>query len=235
MGSSYFYMEFLVAWVALLKQQGFENPALFALEYTLVPDAVYPTQVQQLFAAYEYILSIVEDSSRICLGGDSAGGTLVLSMLLYIADHPAYRNKLPGLATMISPWVTIVSPKNRNTPSDYLSTDTLHLYGRQYAGSKVPVDDSMVSPGNCKDVAHWRRASPTNGWYFAFGSEEVLGPEMRNLIDLLKKADQRVVVNEAQGSIHAWPVASLYLGATAEERLHGLKDIVGAIGSTIGS
>ncbi|KAK7519822.1 Alpha/Beta hydrolase protein [Phyllosticta citriasiana] len=229
MGSSYFYMEFLLAWVALLKEAGFKNPALFALEYTLVPDAVYPTQIQEAFAGYEHVLSVVKNPSRICVGGDSAGGTLILSFLLYLADHPQHQNRMPGLATLISPWVTLVSEKDRNTSSDYLNAETLHLYGRQYAGTKISIDDPMVSPGKEKDSRRWLRATPVHGWVILFGKEEVLGPEIRDLIALLSSANARVKVHEEQGSIHAWPVAALYLGENREERLKGLRDVVGAV------
>ena len=81
MGSSYFYMEFLLAWVSLLEAAGFQNPALFALDYTLVPDAVYPRQLQETYFGYLHVLSIVKDPSRICVSGDSAGATLILSFL----------------------------------------------------------------------------------------------------------------------------------------------------------
>lgn len=229
MGSSYFYIEFLLAWVSLLKDAGYRNPALFALEYTLVPDAVYPTQLQETLAGYEYVLSIARDSSRICVSGDSAGATLILSFLLYITDHPELRHQKPGLAVMISPWVTIISRNNRNTASDYLNSGSLELYGRQYIGPKVPYDDPLVSPGHCKDVKKWVEASPEKGWYFLFGSEEVLGPETRRLILLLKEAGIDADYYEEKGGIHAWPVASLYLGETREERLHGLQDAIRAI------
>jgi acetyl esterase/lipase len=82
MGSSFFYMEFLLAWVSLLKEAGYRNPALFALDYSLVPDAVFPTQLQETLAGYQYVLSIAQNPSRICVGGDSAGATLILSFLL---------------------------------------------------------------------------------------------------------------------------------------------------------
>lgn len=229
MGSSFFYLEFLLAWVTLLKESGYRNPALFALEYTLVPEATYPTQIQQTFAGYQHVLSIIEDPSKICVGGDSAGATLILSLLLYMSDLPLHRSTLPGMGVMISPWVTIISKQNRNTPSDYLNADSLHLYGSQYIGRKVSQDDPMVSPGHCKDLSRWARASPRKGWLFQFGSEEVLGPETRDLIALLKKAGAEVEVDEEQGGIHAWPVATLYLGATRDERLKGLRDIVGAV------
>jgi acetyl esterase/lipase len=216
MGSGFFYMEFLLAWVALLKESGYRNPALFALEYTLVPDAVYPTQLQETLAGYEYVLSIARDHTRICVSGDSAGATLMLSFLLYMTDHPELRHQRPGLAVMISPWVTIVSKNNRNTQSDYLNSTTLELYGRQYIGPKVPSDDPLVSPGNCKDIKKWAAASPEKGWFF-----------------LYKKAGTNVDEYEQPGGIHAWPVASLYLGETRDARLHGLRDIVQTIRSRI--
>ncbi|KAF2714599.1 alpha/beta-hydrolase [Pleomassaria siparia CBS 279.74] len=228
MGSSYFYLEFLIAWVSLLKGKGFRNPALFSLEYTLVPDAVYPCQLQEALAGYEYVLSIAQSSSQICVAGDSAGATIVLSLLLYITDHSELRHQKPGLAVMISPWVTIVSPKNRNTTSDYLDSGSLELYGRQYIGP-VPDDDPLVSPGHCKDIKKWSTASPENGWVFLYGSEEVLGPETRELILRLESTGADVAVHEERAGIHAWPVASLYLGETKDERLHGLRNIVQAI------
>jgi acetyl esterase/lipase len=233
MGSSFFYMEFLLALVTLLKDAGYRNPALFALEYTLVPDATYPTQLHETMAGYEYVLSLAQSSSRVVVGGDSAGATLILSFLLYLNNHTDLRHQKPGLAIMISPWVSIVSKNNRNTESDYLNSSTLELYGRQYIGSKASATDPLVSPGHCKDTRKWKEASPEHGWYFLYGSEEVLGPETRSLIGMLKETGKEVDVWEDKGGIHAWPVASLYLGETREERLSGLKSIVEAIKSRI--
>jgi len=233
MGSSYFYMEFLLAWVTLLKAAGYRNPALFALEYTLVPDATYPTQLYETTAGYRYVLSLAQSSTKIVVGGDSAGATLMLSFLLHLSEHTELRNFRPGLAVMISPWVTIVSKNNRNTASDFLNDKSLEQYGRQYIGKKASVDDPMVSPGHCKDTKKWIEASPERGWYFLYGSEEVLGPETRELISLLKSTGTQVDEWEEDGGIHAWPVASLYLGESKEERLRGLQSIVEAIKNRI--
>lgn len=229
MGSSFFYMEFLLAWVALLKAAGYRNPALFALEYTLVPDETYPTQLQETLAGYKYVLSLAQSSNRVVVGGDSAGATLVLSFLLYLTEHVELKHQRPGLAVMISPWVSIVSKNNRNTSSDFLNDKSLELYGCQYIGKRASADDPIVSPGQCKDAEKWAKASPEKGWYFLYGSEEVLGPETRELISLLKSTGTSVDEWEEQGGIHAWPVASLYLGETRDERLGGLQSIVGAM------
>ena len=229
MGSSFFYIEFLLAWISLLHDEGgFSNPALFALEYTLVPEATYPTQVQETLAGYKYCLELTGDRpERICVSGDSAGATLILSLLLCLEGFARMGDKLPGLAIPISPWAAIISDKNQNTPSDYLNADSLHLYGSQYIGTKASNTDYLVSPGHCKDMARWRRASPTLGWLFVYGAEEVFAPEAKELIRLLKNAGADVEVHEEKGWIHAWPVVKLFLCNGQEERLSGLRSMVG--------
>ncbi len=223
MGSSYFYLEFLLMWVSLLKTAGYRNPAIFALEYSLVPDATYPVQVEQTLAGYEYVCSITGDASRVCVGGDSAGGTLILSLLLRIAISENYEMR-PGYATLISPWPTLVSSQNRDTASDYLNVDSLHLYGRQYASSEENLQDPLVSPGMCKDNRWWAKASPVAGFCILLGSEEVFGPETRDLIALLRRSGCFVAVREEPGAVHAWPIATMFLSDT-EERQKGLKDL----------
>lgn len=229
MGSAYFYLEFLIVWMSLLKAAGYENPAVFALEYTLVPEAIYPTQVQQTLAGYKYVLSMASDPSRIVVSGDSAGATLILSLLLCLSDYSSLKKSLPGLAVLISPWAAIVSPKNQNTPSDYLNAESLLLYGRQYVGPRGSSDDSIVSPGRCKDLSWWSRASPTGGWFFIYGKEEVFAPESKDLVSLLYRAGVHVTEHAEKGWIHAWPVVKLFLCNSQEERLSGLKRMVNVI------
>jgi len=127
---------------------------------------------------------------------------------------------------MISPWTAIISPKNQNTTSDYLNAESLHLYGSQYIGTKASVDDSLVSPGRCKDLSWWRRASPTLGWLFVYGAEEVFAPETKDMIALLKKANVEVEEYEEEGWIHAWPIVKLFLCNSQPERQSGLRSMV---------
>lgn len=136
MGSSYFYLEFLMSWITLLQtRRGFHNPAILALEYSLVPSAVYPTQLRETRAGYEECLRRAGRSERIVVAGDSAGATLALSLLLSLAqDGDEATLGKPGFATLISPWCELVSESNKDTRSDYLNADSLHLYARQYAG-----------------------------------------------------------------------------------------------------
>lgn len=162
MGSSYFYLEFLLAWSSLLRDSGkFRNPAIFALEYSLVPDESYPTQLHETFAGYKYVLSVTDDPSKICVSGDSAGATLILGLLLHIARPNIIKpdptivsvhTETPAMAVLISPWTTLDSPQDKNTSNDYLDADNMHRYAHQHAGSRASVSDPSISPGVCRDL-----------------------------------------------------------------------------------
>ena len=319
MGSPWFYLEFLLAWVTLLRdgihpndktrtqQKHFRNPALFALDYTLVPTATFPTQLQQTLKGYEFVNSLLpshektqsdqarDGSPPIILSGDSAGATMALSLLLVLAkgrtDVPRSTSLLPPprLATLISPWCRLISELNRDTPSDYLNADSLHLYACEYLNKQKPNDEDnradkarlqngvngyasvdktldvydefitkdVASPGDVKgsgsdenvkpgsENVSWSSASPSQGYQFIFGAEEVLAPETRRLVTVLKRTalrgqDRSVVEGDEKGKgagkelvkvtekvagIHAWPVVSLFLGQKDDDRLEGLRQV----------
>lgn len=243
MGSTYFYLEFLMAWASLLKSRGhFQNPAIFAVEYTLVPKATFPTQLDEVLEGYRYATNMVKDRypGRVCIAGDSAGATLTLTLLLKIAADGTEANR-PAFATLISPWCVLIDEMNRNTPSDYLDVESLRLYARQYIGTTVSDDfpsldrmehkpsstkDWLASPGLCKDLEIWKRASPKRGYHFVYGSEEVFARSARELVKLIRSAGVAVEVSESLGAIHAWPVVSLFLKDSIEDRLAGLHEMV---------
>lgn len=233
MGSSHFYLEFLIAWVRVLKDLGYGNPCIFALEYTLVPDQIYPTQVQQVRSGYTFLLSKVDDASRICLSGDSAGATLILSFLLHNGFAGSWQEDRPGLAVLISPWVTIVSSQNQDTPSDYLNMERLHSYARQFVGTNTTVEDPLASPGRCEDLASWRRGSPQKGFICSYGSEEVFRPEISRWIGVLRRARCACEDVEEPGGVHAWPIVAFFTGDSQKEQLQGLFQMSRVIKSKI--
>lgn len=218
MGSTYFYLEFLLALVAHLKDAGFKNPALFSLEYTLVPKAVHPTQLKEAIAGYQHVLTAV-DRQKVCVAGDSAGGTLILSMLLYISGRNP--SQTPGLALLLSPWTVLVQ-ESRNCTHDYLDNQRLHKFARMYAG-KAAVDDPIVSPGRCTDISWWRSAMPTKGLVCAYGTEELFYDEICTLLETLDQVGNVTRIEEE--TMHVWPVAVLFLGTEVRERHRPLKTI----------
>jgi len=228
MGSSHFYLEFLLTWINVLKSSSFHNPAIFALEYTLVPDESYPFQLHETLAGYNYVLSRTSGPGSVVVSGDSAGALLVLSMLLYLGTKA--RSEKPLFAALISPWTHLVSDKNANTASDFLDSQVLNVYGLQYAGSEDP-RAPLVSPGDCEDTALWAESMPRRGVGFYYGSEEVFAPGIKELSKRLAGVG-RVLCRQDE-AVHAWPVAAMFLETEEAARRKGLlgisADIVEAV------
>ncbi|KAK7425021.1 hypothetical protein QQZ08_008417 [Neonectria magnoliae] len=243
MGSSYFYLEFLLVWQDLLLEAGFTNPAIFALEYTLVPDDVYPRQVLEALEGYKHVLEVTKDASKVCVAGDSAGGALILSLLLELgAQADSLERKtnaherglgdaqppplaVPRMATLISPWVTLMSNLHYASKSDFLDRRTLWKYAHEYAGEAM-VQQQPASPGNCVDDKLWRAASPERGYFVIFGEEEVFAPDIEDFVKRQAKMGIEIEGQKFDGGIHAWPVASLFLSSTEDKRLQGLRAAV---------
>ncbi|ODA82584.1 hypothetical protein RJ55_01091 [Drechmeria coniospora] len=201
LGSCYFYLEFLLAWHHLLLDAGYGNPAIFALDYTLVPDETYPTQVSQTVEGYKHVLETVKDGSKVCVAGDSAGGTLILSLLLVLGSESTARRRkqveagilddaweqsppessMPRMAVLISPWVKLVSNLHYPSKVDYLDRRTLRRYAVDYAGESM-LDQSPASPGSCTDEMSWRAASPQRGYFVVLGDEEVFAPDIQGFV-----------------------------------------------------
>lgn len=69
--------------------------AMVAVDYALAPERRYPTQVEQVYAAFEWMIRNAEelgiDPDRVAVGGTSAGGCLAAALTLVNRDrarHP---------------------------------------------------------------------------------------------------------------------------------------------------
>jgi acetyl esterase/lipase len=218
----------------LLRKAGFSNPAIFALEYTLVPEKAHPTQVNQAVLGYRHILRQVKDASKVCIAGDSAGGTLTLSLLLELGKKPNSSQlngtttlAVPRLAVLISPWITLISNIHYPSKVDYLERDTMWKYGQAYGASAT--HDPAASPGMCEDGDLWKAVSPQRGYFVVYGEEETLAPDAEAFIRHQRRAKVEVDAMEFRGGVHAWPVASLLLSGAWDRRLQGLESIVGQV------
>ena len=76
---------------------------VFAPRYRLAPQFPFPCGLLDCLAAYLYLLT-TQDSSTIVFAGDSAGGGMVLSLLVILRDQGL---PLPAGAVLISPWVDL--------------------------------------------------------------------------------------------------------------------------------
>ncbi|KAI0997453.1 hypothetical protein K3495_g10732 [Podosphaera aphanis] len=76
---------------------------VFAPWYRVAPQFPFPCGVYDCLASYLYLLTF-QDPSTIILAGDSAGGGMVMSMLIVMRNQGI---PLPAGAVLISPWVDL--------------------------------------------------------------------------------------------------------------------------------
>ena len=74
---------------------------IFAPDYRLTPEHPHPAQIDDALAAYRFLLAQGMAPSRLIVGGDSAGGQL---MLMTIAKLRAAGLPQPALGIGLSPW-----------------------------------------------------------------------------------------------------------------------------------
>jgi len=98
---------------------------VFAPEYRLAPQYPFPCGLQDCLAAYLFLLT-TQDPSTIILAGDSAGGGMVISMLVIMRDQGI---PLPSGAILISPWVDLTHSfpsLSGEAPMDYIPNYGFH-------------------------------------------------------------------------------------------------------------
>lgn len=117
----------------------------FALDYRLTPEHPYPAQQDDAIAAYRWLLAQGIAPSRLVLGGDSAGGNLLLTTLVALRDAG---DPLPALALGICPWTDTGhrgASLMGNNPYDWIEGQMALTFGEWFRGG-LPANDPRVSP-----------------------------------------------------------------------------------------
>jgi len=84
---------------------GEANARVLALDYRLTPDHSFPAPIEDIVAAYRWLLDQGIRPANIAFVGDSAGGGMCIAGLLALKQQDL---PLPSCAVPISPWVDMV-------------------------------------------------------------------------------------------------------------------------------
>ena len=184
------HLEFCWQIKQTVRQHG-PDIAILVVQYTLAPQTVYPEQVKQSVEAVRYVMSTLgKRSSDIILGGDSAGGTLALDVVIHAQHpHPSIAPLTPATPyrglLLISPWVDFSINNEswkRNGDKDICTAAAFKTWSEAYLGS-MP-SDNYSEP--CRATTEYFERVQARKILVTAGQEEVLVDAVTALANQIK-------------------------------------------------
>ncbi len=188
--------------------------SVLGLDYRLAPENPFPAPVEDALTAYRWLLEQGTEPGNIVLGGDSAGGGLVVSALVAIryAGEP-----MPAAGVCISPWIDMEATGESFTTNaevdPSVSKERIIQIAAVYLAGKNP-RAPLASPL----YADLRELPPLLAMV---GSIETLLDDARALTDRAQAAGVEAVLEVWDDMPHVWThFASILLeGQQAVDRI----------------
>lgn len=170
-----------------------------APDYRKAPEDPFPAAVGDCVAAYKHLIQKGYRPENIILGGDSAGGGLVFSLLAEIDGVLPF----PRAVFAFSPIVDLrfTSPSfDENAKNDpLLPSDRRDLVTDHYlAGASA--QNVRASP-----VLHRYKSTPPPA-FFQFSTTEILRDESLRMAEVLRAAGGQVTLDEWPDAPHVWVI-----------------------------
>lgn len=171
---------------------------VFSIDYRLAPEHIFPAPVEDAIAAYQFLLSSGHPSHRIVPVGISAGGTLVLDLLLSARDRGM---PLPPAGVCMSPVVDMLfngESVTKNLDNDWVTPAHLNAIRTVYLAGHDPMDP-LASPV-CARLSGLPRL------YIQAGTHELLLSDIAAFVDKARWAGVPVQFELWEGMFHCWQV-----------------------------
>ena len=169
---------------------------VFSVDYRLAPEQVFPAAVEDAVTAYRFLLAKGYSPHHIVPVGISAGGTLVLSLLISARDQGL---PLPVAGVCMSPVTDMDFPgesMEKNKERDWLTPENLHAIRTTYLGGRN-LKDPLASP------VHARLAGLPR-LYVQAGTHELLISDIGVFVDKARWAGVPVQAEIWEGMFHSW-------------------------------
>jgi len=171
--------------------------AMLAVEYGLVPDHVFPSQLDAMVAAYERLLD--RGATRVAVTGDSCGATLALSLAVRVRDLGL---PPPAALMLMSAWTDFeATGASYDSGSDpFFTRELVRGLAAGYLAGADP-RDPLAAPLHA-DL----RGLPTT--YLQAGAEESLLDDSRRLADRLRDAGTAVRLDQWADQVHTFQMGA---------------------------
>jgi acetyl esterase/lipase len=171
---------------------------VFSVDYRLAPENVFPAAVEDAIDAYRYLVSHGTMPHRIIPVGISAGGTLVLDLLISARDRGL---PLPPAGICMSPVVNMLfagESVKKNLDNDWLTPERLNAIQTVYLAGHDP-RDHLASPvfAHLNDLPRL---------YIQAGTHELLLSDIATFVDKARWAGVPVQFELWEGMFHCWQV-----------------------------
>jgi acetyl esterase len=128
-----------------------------AIDYRLAPDARFPGAFDDVVAGLQWVAangaSIGIDTTKLAIGGDSAGGNLAASVAIWARDSGGPRLRLQVLAYPVTDAVARTDSYRRFYDGYGLNAETMEWFFDHYTPDKTSRGDWRVSPLRAASLA----------------------------------------------------------------------------------
>jgi acetyl esterase/lipase len=180
------------------------NFRVFNLDYRLAPEHRFPAALDDVVAAYEWLLAQKIQPTQIALAGDSAGGGLVLSAFLKLRADGL---RLPACGVCFSPWADLAVTGESFTSNDkrcvMFHTENIGDFAAVYLGGASALDP-LASPvfGEFDDLP------PV---LLQVGSTELLLDDARRVHEKIQKAGGASCLEIYDDVMHCWQMSERFI------------------------
>jgi epsilon-lactone hydrolase len=188
---------------------------VFSVDYRLAPEHRFPAALDDVVLAYKYLLG--QGYDRIAVAGDSAGGGLVLSLMVRLRDEGA---PMPRAGICLSAWTDLTgsgaSIEGNNGKCHMFRPSNMREFAAAYLGEHADASDPLASPLN----ADLSGLPPV---LLQVGSTELLLDDSVRVRERIKEADGECELDVLDDLAHGWymmaglvPEATIALRRAAE-------------------
>lgn len=191
---------------------------VYMLDYRLAPEHPYPAAFDDCLSAYQALLDKGYSSDQIILGGDSAGGALVLALLVALRDRNL---ALPAASVMICPMVDLTLSADsfeKNKWRDPMLTKSILQRGADAYRGNIQSADARVSPV----LADLSGLPPM---LIQIGSDEVLFDDSAQLAKHAERSGVKVEHHVYAGMWHNFQMFNTFF-SPASDALDEIADFI---------